>query len=201
MLLEHDRPARTISRSEEVFIDSNIAQFNLTPGPHLSAVDCPALKDKFEELANQPYKELVVALAWLALGTRPDIAFATSSLGTTSVASIGTRPNEYYVTSRAPSSGVSRWEASPQRSPPSRTLTGEVIATTDTQSESIPSAEKVVTLRDDKGVGVRFVVDVEGFCCEGRGQAVANVGGVGNWKLQSYSAFELQCLDTKWTVI
>ena len=40
------------------------------------------------------------------------------------------------------------------------------------------------------------MVDVEGFCCEGRGLAVANVGGIGNWKLQSYSGFELQCLDT-----
>ena len=30
MLLEHDRPARTISKSKEAFIDSIIARFNLT---------------------------------------------------------------------------------------------------------------------------------------------------------------------------
>jgi len=31
-------------------------------------------------MATRPYRELVGALAWLALGTHPDIAFATSSL-------------------------------------------------------------------------------------------------------------------------
>ena len=69
---------------------------------------------------------------------------------------------------------------------PLLTLAGEVIATTDAQSESIPSAEEVddvVRLPDDKGVRGRF----GGFRCEGSGLAVANVGGVGNWKLQSYS--------------
>ena len=30
MLLEHDRPAHTISKSKEAFIDSIIARFNLT---------------------------------------------------------------------------------------------------------------------------------------------------------------------------
>ena len=73
MSLEHDLPASTISRSKKAFIDSIIARFNLTdatpvttlltPGTHLSAVDCPTLKDKMEETANQRYRELVGALA------------------------------------------------------------------------------------------------------------------------------------------
>ena len=91
MLLERDRPARTISISHEAFIDSILTRFNLTdatvvatpltPGAHLSADDCPTSKDEIEEMANRPYRELVGALTWLTLGTRPDIAFATSSLG------------------------------------------------------------------------------------------------------------------------
>ena len=73
MLLEHDGRAHTISRSKEAFIDSIIARFNLTdattvatpltPGEHHRAVDCPTLKDKIEEMANQPYRELVGTLA------------------------------------------------------------------------------------------------------------------------------------------
>ena len=43
-------------------------------------VDCPTSQDEIEEMATRPYREFVGALAWFALGTRPDIAFATSSL-------------------------------------------------------------------------------------------------------------------------
>ena len=90
MLLEHDRPARTILRSKKASIHSIIGAIQphrcdscrdtLTAGKHLSAVNCPTLKDQIGEVANQPYRELVGALVWLALGTRPDVAFAPSSL-------------------------------------------------------------------------------------------------------------------------
>ena len=73
-----------------MILDSIIARFNftdatavatpITPGTQLSAVECPTLKAKIEEMVNQSYRELLGALAWIALGTRPDIAFATSSL-------------------------------------------------------------------------------------------------------------------------
>ena len=57
VLSEHDRPARPISKSEEAFIYTIIARFNLTdattlatppppPGVHLSAADYPTLKDR-----------------------------------------------------------------------------------------------------------------------------------------------------------
>ena len=36
MLLEHDRPARVISKSKEAFIDSIIARFNLTDATTLA---------------------------------------------------------------------------------------------------------------------------------------------------------------------
>ena len=92
MLMERDRPARTISISQEAFIDSILARFNLVDAStvstslapeQLSAADCLNEKDKKdekEEMGTRSYRELVGALAWLALGTRPGIAFATSSL-------------------------------------------------------------------------------------------------------------------------
>ena len=66
-------------------------------GTHLSADDCPTSKDEIEERANRPYMELVGAIAWLTLGTRLDIAFATVRspvLGSTPVASSGMWLNE-----------------------------------------------------------------------------------------------------------
>ena len=89
-LLERGRPTRTISISQEELIDSILTRFNLTDattvatpltsGTPLSADNCPTSKDEIEQMANRPYRELVGALAWLTLGTRLDIAFATSSL-------------------------------------------------------------------------------------------------------------------------
>ena len=59
MLLERDRPTRTISISQETFTDSILTRFNLTdaatvatpliPGTPLSADDCPILKDEIED--------------------------------------------------------------------------------------------------------------------------------------------------------
>ena len=106
MLLERDRSARTIAIPQNAFIDSILALLNLldattvttplAPGTHLSAVDCPTSQDETEEMATRPYRELVGALAWLALGTRPGIPASVI----TPVASIGKRPNESCVTSR-----------------------------------------------------------------------------------------------------
>ena len=90
MLLERDRTARMILISQEAFINSILACFNLmdasplstplVPGTQLSTTNCPTTQEEKDEMATRPYRELVGALAWLALGTRPDIAFATSSL-------------------------------------------------------------------------------------------------------------------------
>ena len=89
-VLGRERSACTISISHEAFINSILTRFNLTdattivtpltPGANLSADDCSTSKDKIEKMANRPYRELVGAPVWLALGTRLDIAFATSSL-------------------------------------------------------------------------------------------------------------------------
>ena len=90
MLIERDRAARENYISQEAFINSLLTRFSLTdavplstplaPGTRLSADDCPTSQEEKDDMATRPYRELVGALAWLALGTRPDIAFATSSL-------------------------------------------------------------------------------------------------------------------------
>jgi transposase InsO family protein len=90
MLIERDRAAHTISISQEAFINTILTRFNLTeatslstplaPGTQLTKDDCPTSQEEKDDMATRPYRELVGALAWLALGTRPDIAYATSSL-------------------------------------------------------------------------------------------------------------------------
>jgi len=90
MLLEFDRSARAVAISQEAFSHYTFACLNpfdattvttpLVPGSHLSVADCPTSQDEIEETATRLYRGLVGALAWLALGARPDIAFATSPL-------------------------------------------------------------------------------------------------------------------------
>ena len=119
-LLERNRSARTIEISQEAFIDSILARFNLldastvttplAPGSHLEAADCPTSKQEIEDITTRPYREHVGALAWLALGSRPDIVFSTSSLvqaDTTPAVFIGKRTNESSTTSRGLKSDVS----------------------------------------------------------------------------------------------
>ena len=93
MLIKCDRPARTISISQEVFIDTMLTRFGLTdttpvtmllmllmPNTHLSADSCRTTKDKKADMVACPYRELVGALAWVPLSTHPDIAYTTSPL-------------------------------------------------------------------------------------------------------------------------
>jgi hypothetical protein len=90
MKVERNRPARTISISQEAFIDSILARFGLvdatpittplTPGTRLSSADCPSTDQQRNDMLGKPYRELVGALQWLALATRPDIAYTASSL-------------------------------------------------------------------------------------------------------------------------
>ena len=52
----------------------------MIPGTRSSSADCPTLQEEKNKSANWLYRQLVRALSWLALGTRPDITFATASL-------------------------------------------------------------------------------------------------------------------------
>lgn len=85
ILLERDRSAYTISISQEAFVELILARFNLTAAPVMTprtdySVDYPMSEEEIEEMRMQPYREIVGAPVWHAFGTRPDIAFASSSL-------------------------------------------------------------------------------------------------------------------------
>ena len=90
MLVKRDRDACVIYLSQEAFINSTLDCFNLAdasplstplvPGIRLSTANCPTSQEEKEEMATRPYRELVGCLSWLALGTRPDIAYAATSL-------------------------------------------------------------------------------------------------------------------------
>ena len=79
-----------LSISQEAYINSIVCWFNLedakplsTPinsNTHLLKDDCPiTIKDK-QEMKNMPYREIVGALNWLALGSHPDITFVIGQL-------------------------------------------------------------------------------------------------------------------------
>jgi len=73
MKVERDRTARTISMSQEVFIDSILTRFKLTDaapttipltlGTQLTKADCPTSQAGKDEMAKVPYRELVEARA------------------------------------------------------------------------------------------------------------------------------------------
>ena len=60
--------------------DCNPARTPLDSNVMLSVYDCPQTDDEKAEMQNVPYRELVGALTWLAVVSRPDIAFATTYL-------------------------------------------------------------------------------------------------------------------------
>jgi hypothetical protein len=111
MLMERDRSARMISILQGALIDLILTCFNLTDAPpitappglgtHPSADDFCSSKDDMDDMAVEPYRELVGALACLALGHRPDIASAHSSRATTQSVATGEQRSGYCVISKA----------------------------------------------------------------------------------------------------
>jgi hypothetical protein len=88
--VKYDKTARTLSLSQRAYIDTLVDRFGLEhantvstplePGITLSIDQSPTTAQHTNEMQNVPYQELVGSLAWAALGSRPDIAFATSTL-------------------------------------------------------------------------------------------------------------------------
>ena len=85
-----DQEARTISLSQEGFISSILARFNLQdakvvdtpmmPSAAYSKEDCPANDTECAHMARVPYREAIGSLMYASVATRPDITFAVSTL-------------------------------------------------------------------------------------------------------------------------
>ena len=88
--LIENRNEGTIAIDHSLYIDTILQRFSmencnpthtpLDPGTLLSTDDCPTTKDKKAAMMNIPYHELIGALTWIAIVSRPDIAFATTYL-------------------------------------------------------------------------------------------------------------------------
>ena len=150
MLVKRDHATRTVCISQEAFTNTVLSRFNLVDaapvsmplaaGSFLSTSDCLVTQEEKDDMAGKPYRELVGALSWLALGSRPDIAFAMSTLsrfGHNPGRETGKQRSAYSVISRPRGAGVLHWVAINQRSLPIRMPTGATIATTGARSERI----------------------------------------------------------------
>lgn len=88
--IDYDRPNRCLQLSQRQYILDMLARFNLTdckpvatpmePGIQLSKALCPSTSQETEEMRRVPYMNAVGALMYLAIGTRPDIAYAVGKL-------------------------------------------------------------------------------------------------------------------------
>ena len=88
MKITRDRSARTISLSQEPYINAILARFNfvdakpvatpLDPNVPLSESQSPRTTSEVAKMRNIPYRQATGSLIYLVAGTRPDIAFATS---------------------------------------------------------------------------------------------------------------------------
>ena len=88
--IDYDRKGRTIQLSQSQYILDMLKRFNLldchpvyTPMEHgiqLSRSQSPTSPEDIAKMAKIPFMSAIGALMYLALGTRPDIAFAVAKL-------------------------------------------------------------------------------------------------------------------------
>ena len=88
--ITRDRAARTISLSQTSYIDTILSRFSLSdarpyqipmsPTISLSKQDCPSNPTEEAHMRKVPYREAIGSLMYAAVATRPDIAFAVSTL-------------------------------------------------------------------------------------------------------------------------
>jgi Reverse transcriptase (RNA-dependent DNA polymerase) len=90
LAITRDRSKRALSISQEAYINSVIRRFNLEDSKPLSTPidsntrllkdDCPTSAEDKQEMKDVPYRELIGALNWLAVGSQPDITFVIGQL-------------------------------------------------------------------------------------------------------------------------
>ena len=88
MKVTRDHGNRTISLSQEPYVNAILTKYNFTnvkpvsipldPHIQLSKKQSPTITNKITCMQNIPYRQAVGLLIHLAADTRPDIAFATS---------------------------------------------------------------------------------------------------------------------------
>lgn len=81
---------RTVALSQHAYINSILTRFNfndlkpsaipMDPSAQLSVSQCPTKLEDLARMRNVPYREAVGSLMYAAMGTRPDIAFAVSTV-------------------------------------------------------------------------------------------------------------------------
>lgn len=87
--ITRDRTAKTIKLDHEIQIDKTLTQFQMsecnpaktpTESQKLSQADCPTTQQEKDEMSKVPYKSMIGALQYIALSTRPDIAYSINQL-------------------------------------------------------------------------------------------------------------------------
>ena len=88
--ISRDLANKTISLSQHAYIEAIITRFNfddlkpssipIDPSAPLSKSQSPNKLQDIAKMRNVPYREAVGSLMYAAMGTRPDIAFATSTV-------------------------------------------------------------------------------------------------------------------------
>ena len=88
--ISRDFANKTLSLSQHAYIDAIITRFNfndlkplatpIDPAVPLSKSQGPSKLEEIAKMKNVPYREAVGSLMYAAMGTRPDIAFATSTV-------------------------------------------------------------------------------------------------------------------------
>jgi hypothetical protein len=90
MKVTRNREARTISLSQETFIEAIITKYNfvdakpaavpMDPSIQYTKDQSPTMTTQITEMKRVPFRSALGSLMYLSVGTRPDIAFAVSTL-------------------------------------------------------------------------------------------------------------------------